>query len=76
MSPISCPSCDSIDWLSVGTIVLNVGLDQPPRPLLLGVDGKAGPAPLCFCDADGCVGTMAADQFVPMPGRTHRDMHK
>ena len=76
MSTVSCPSCDSTDWLSVGKIVLNVDLDRPPRPLPLGVDGIVGPAAPCFCDANGCVGIRAADQFVPMSGHTHREMYK
>jgi hypothetical protein len=70
MSTLSCPHCDSIDWLPVVKIFLDVGLDRPPRPLALDTDENPDPAAICFRCANGCVGITATGQFVPTLGRT------
>lgn len=70
MSTLSCPHCDSIDWLPVVKIFLDVGLDRPPRPLALDADDNPDPAAICFRCANGCVGITATGQFVPTLGRT------
>jgi hypothetical protein len=70
MSTLSCPHCDSIDWLPVVKIFLDVGLDRPPRPLALDPDDTPDPATICFRCANGCVGITATGQFVPTLGRT------
>ena len=72
MSTLSCPHCDSRDWLPVVQIFLDVGLDRPPRPLALDGDDQLDPAAICFRCANGCVGITAAGQLVPMLGRAQR----
>jgi hypothetical protein len=76
MSTVSCPHYDSVDCLPVEKIFLDIGLDRPPRPLSLHVDGNPGLSAIRIRGANGCVGLTTADQFVPMLGRTARDIHE
>lgn len=74
MSTLSCPHCNSSDWLPVVKIFLDVGLDRPPRPLVLDVDDDSDPAEIRFRCAHGCVGITASGQFVPTLGRAARTL--
>ncbi len=76
MSTLSCPHCDSNDWLPVVKIFLDVGLDRPPRPLPLDSDDNPDPEAICFRCVNGCIAITAAGQFVPTLGRAARDINE
>ena len=69
MSTLACPHCYGINWLPVVKIFLDVGLDRPPRPLVLDIDDSPDPNEICFRCANGCVGITTTGQFVPTVGR-------
>jgi hypothetical protein len=65
---------DPADWLPVVKIFLDVGVDRPPRPLVLDIDDNPDPAEICFRCANGCVGITATGQFIPMVGYAARKL--
>jgi hypothetical protein len=75
MSTVSCPHYDSVDCLPVEKSFLDIGLDQLPRPLSLHVGDKPALSAIRIRGANGCIGITKAGQFVPMLGRTVRDIH-
>jgi hypothetical protein len=74
MSTLSCPHCNGHDWLPVVKIFLDVGLDRPPRPLVLDTDDNPDPTEICFRCANGCVGITTTGQFIPMVGYAARKL--
>jgi hypothetical protein len=76
MSTVSCPRYDSVYCLPVALIFLDIGLDRLPRPLSLHVDSNPALSAIGIRGGDGCVGITTAGQFVPMLGRTARDIHE
>jgi hypothetical protein len=76
MSTVSCPHYDSVDCLPVEQSLLDIGLDQLPRPLSLHVDDNPALSAIRIRGGDVCVGITTAGQFVPMLGRTASDIHE
>jgi hypothetical protein len=76
MSIVTCPYDDSVDCLPVAQIFLDISLDRLSRPLSLHADDNPALSAIDVRGGDGCIGITTAGQFVPMLGRTARDIHE